>query len=113
MTRVLPLPAPARISSGPSKWVTASRWAGVRSASRSGGDCPGPGGIVNSPGAGAGYTIVSAAGRAGHPANLGRSAPGGQSMDILGIGTDIVECLRIRRMIERHGELFLTRVFTE
>jgi holo-[acyl-carrier protein] synthase len=34
-------------------------------------------------------------------------------MDILGIGTDIVECLRIRRMIERHGELFLTRVFTE
>src|SRR6478672_3815513 len=33
-------------------------------------------------------------------------------MDILGIGTDIVECLRIRRMIEKHGELFLTRVFT-
>jgi holo-[acyl-carrier protein] synthase len=33
-------------------------------------------------------------------------------MDILGIGTDIVECLRIGRMIERHGELFLTRVFT-
>ena len=34
-------------------------------------------------------------------------------MDIIGIGTDIVECLRIRRMIERHGELFLTRVFTD
>ena len=34
-------------------------------------------------------------------------------MDIVGIGTDIVECLRIRRMIDRHGELFLTRVFTE
>ena len=34
-------------------------------------------------------------------------------MHILGIGTDIVECLRIRRMIERHGEQFLTRVFTE
>jgi holo-[acyl-carrier protein] synthase len=34
-------------------------------------------------------------------------------MDIVGIGTDIVECLRIGRMIERHGELFLTRVFTE
>jgi holo-[acyl-carrier protein] synthase len=31
---------------------------------------------------------------------------------IVGIGTDIVECLRIRRMIERHGEVFLTRVFT-
>jgi holo-[acyl-carrier protein] synthase len=34
-------------------------------------------------------------------------------MPIYGIGTDIVECLRIRRMIERHGELFLRRVFTE
>ena len=34
-------------------------------------------------------------------------------MDILGIGTDIVECLRIGRMIEQHGELFLTRIFTE
>jgi holo-[acyl-carrier protein] synthase len=33
-------------------------------------------------------------------------------MEIVGIGTDIVECLRVRRMIERHGELFLTRVFT-
>ena len=34
-------------------------------------------------------------------------------MDIVGIGTDIVECLRIGRMIEQHGELFLTRVYTE
>ncbi len=34
-------------------------------------------------------------------------------MDIVGIGTDIVECLRIGRLIEQHGELFLTRVFTE
>ena len=33
-------------------------------------------------------------------------------MEIVGIGSDIVECLRIGRMIERHGELFLTRVFT-
>ena len=33
-------------------------------------------------------------------------------MNILGIGTDIVECLRIAQMIERHGELFLQRVFT-
>jgi holo-[acyl-carrier protein] synthase len=33
-------------------------------------------------------------------------------MGIVGIGTDIVECLRIGRMIERHGELFLTRVYT-
>jgi holo-[acyl-carrier protein] synthase len=34
-------------------------------------------------------------------------------MEILGIGTDIVECVRIARMIERHGELFLRRVYTE
>ena len=34
-------------------------------------------------------------------------------MDIVGIGTDIVECLRIGRMIEQHGEVFLTRVYTE
>ena len=33
-------------------------------------------------------------------------------MDIVGIGTDIVECLRIGRMIEQHGEMFLTRVYT-
>jgi len=33
-------------------------------------------------------------------------------MEIVGIGTDIVECLRIGRMIEQHGELFLTRIFT-
>jgi holo-[acyl-carrier protein] synthase len=34
-------------------------------------------------------------------------------MQILGIGTDIVECLRIAQMIERHGELFITRVYTD
>ena len=33
-------------------------------------------------------------------------------MQIIGIGTDIIECLRIAQMIERHGELFLMRVFT-
>ena len=33
-------------------------------------------------------------------------------MNILGIGTDIVECLRIAQMIKRHGELFITRVYT-
>lgn len=33
-------------------------------------------------------------------------------MEIIGIGTDITECLRIARMIERHGELFITRVYT-
>jgi holo-[acyl-carrier protein] synthase len=34
-------------------------------------------------------------------------------MDIIGIGTEIVECLRIGRLIERHGEQFLTRVYTD
>jgi holo-[acyl-carrier protein] synthase len=33
-------------------------------------------------------------------------------MAILGIGTEIVECLRIQKMIETHGEQFLERVYT-
>jgi holo-[acyl-carrier protein] synthase len=33
-------------------------------------------------------------------------------MEIVGIGTEIVECLRVGRMIEQHGELFLNRVYT-
>jgi holo-[acyl-carrier protein] synthase len=33
-------------------------------------------------------------------------------MTILGLGTDIIECLRIAQMIERHGELFIGRVYT-
>jgi holo-[acyl-carrier protein] synthase len=33
-------------------------------------------------------------------------------VEILGIGSDIVECVRIARMIERYGEAFLSRVFT-
>jgi holo-[acyl-carrier protein] synthase len=33
-------------------------------------------------------------------------------VNVLGIGTDIIECLRIGRMIERHGELFINRVYT-
>jgi holo-[acyl-carrier protein] synthase len=33
-------------------------------------------------------------------------------MNVLGIGTDIVETHRIAQMIERHGELFLHRVYT-
>lgn len=31
---------------------------------------------------------------------------------IVGIGTDIIECLRIAQMIERHGDVFITRVYT-
>ncbi len=34
-------------------------------------------------------------------------------MHIIGIGTDITECLRIANMIERHGELFICRVYTD
>ncbi len=34
-------------------------------------------------------------------------------MRIFGIGNEIVECLRIAQMIERHGEDFLRRVFTQ
>lgn len=32
---------------------------------------------------------------------------------IIGIGTDIIECLRIAQMIERHGEIFIRRVYTD
>lgn len=39
--------------------------------------------------------------------------PDGNGMPILGIGTDIVEVVRIGQMIERHGEVFLQRVYTE
>jgi holo-[acyl-carrier protein] synthase len=31
---------------------------------------------------------------------------------VIGIGTDIIECARIAKMIEKHGELFLNRVYT-
>jgi holo-[acyl-carrier protein] synthase len=33
-------------------------------------------------------------------------------MEIVGIGTDIVECARIAKMIEEHGDTFFARVFT-
>src|SRR6476620_7671311 len=34
-------------------------------------------------------------------------------MSIVGVGIDIVECLRIAQMIEKHGELFIARVYTD
>jgi holo-[acyl-carrier protein] synthase len=34
-------------------------------------------------------------------------------MEIVGIGTDIIECIRIGRLIQKHGEQFLARIFTE
>jgi holo-[acyl-carrier protein] synthase len=33
-------------------------------------------------------------------------------MDVIGIGTEIMECVRVRKMIERHAEAFLYRVYT-
>jgi len=33
--------------------------------------------------------------------------------EVVGIGTEITECLRIARLIERHGEVFLRRVYTD
>ncbi len=33
-------------------------------------------------------------------------------MKVIGIGTEIIECVRVAKMIERHGELFLERVYT-
>ena len=32
---------------------------------------------------------------------------------IVGLGTDIIEIVRIGQIIERHGELFLNRIFTD
>ncbi len=33
-------------------------------------------------------------------------------MDVFGIGTEITECVRIARLIDKHGEQFLHRTFT-
>ncbi len=33
-------------------------------------------------------------------------------MAVMGIGTEIIECVRIAKMIESHGEQFLERVYT-
>jgi len=33
-------------------------------------------------------------------------------MEMIGVGTHIVECVRIARLIERHGEQFLHRVYS-
>jgi holo-[acyl-carrier protein] synthase len=46
-------------------------------------------------------------------ANIFPLTPDTFPMAIVRTGVDIVECLRIAQMIERHGELFITRVYTE
>ena len=33
-------------------------------------------------------------------------------MEIAGLGTQVVECLRVRKLIDRHGEVFLAQVYT-
>ena len=33
-------------------------------------------------------------------------------MRIAGIGTQIVDCLRVRKLVDRHGERFLAQVYT-
>jgi holo-[acyl-carrier protein] synthase len=33
-------------------------------------------------------------------------------VDVVGLGTEIVECARVRSLIEEHGERFLARVYT-
>ena len=34
-------------------------------------------------------------------------------MYIVGVGTELVECVRVRQMIDQHGEQFLKRAFTD
>ena len=34
-------------------------------------------------------------------------------MELRGIGTQVLECARVRRLIDRHGEAFLLQVYTE
>jgi holo-[acyl-carrier protein] synthase len=34
-------------------------------------------------------------------------------MDIVGIGTQVMECTRVRKLIDQHGESFLQQVYTE
>ncbi len=41
------------------------------------------------------------------------SSCGSRGGIVVGIGTDIIECARIGKMIEKHGELFLARVYTQ
>jgi holo-[acyl-carrier protein] synthase len=55
---------------------------------------------------------MSGFGQDASPENGANQPPTTAGCQVLGIGTDIIECLRIARMIERHGELFLHRVYT-
>ena len=34
-------------------------------------------------------------------------------MDIIGLGTQVMECARVRALLEKHGEAFLKQVYTD
>ncbi len=34
-------------------------------------------------------------------------------MEIVGLGSQVMECARVRRLIEKHAEIFLQQVYTE
>ncbi len=34
-------------------------------------------------------------------------------MEIQGVGTQVMECLRVRKLIDRHGDAFLRQVYTD
>lgn len=34
-------------------------------------------------------------------------------MDIVGLGTQVMDCARVRKLIDQHGEAFLKQVYTE
>ena len=34
-------------------------------------------------------------------------------MEIVGLGSQVLECVRVRRLIDRHGDAFLRQVYTE
>ena len=44
---------------------------------------------------------------------VSQKRPTGHHMSVIGIGVDVIECSRIQHSIERFGDRFLHRVFTE
>src|SRR4051812_30298070 len=38
--------------------------------------------------------------------------PGG-AMEIVGLGSQVMDCARVRKLIDKHGETFLRQVYTE
>ena len=54
-------------------------------------------------------------GQVTRPSERGRTSqtPYNSKMSVIGIGVDVIECSRIQHSIERFGERFLHRVFTD